>query len=83
MSVKENSDIKNSVKKGFGSKLVYIKKYLKTKMKYYEGKSNTNFDCDKVPKEGSQCICVSVILIDSVFRIGKTYYPDVLLEKFK
>ena len=52
-------------------------------MKYYEGKNNTNFDCDKVPKEGSQCICVSVILIDSVFRIGKTYYPDVLLEKFK
>ena len=52
-------------------------------MKYYEGKSNTNFDCDKVPKEGSQCICVSVILIDCVFRIGKTYYPDVLLEKFK
>ena len=52
-------------------------------MKYYEGKNNTNFDCDKVPKEGSQCICVSVILIDYVFRIGKTYYPDVLLEKFK
>ena len=52
-------------------------------MKYYEGKNNTSFDCDKVPKEGSQCICVSVILIDYVFRIGKTYYPDVLLEKFK
>ena len=52
-------------------------------MKYYEGKNNTNSDCDKVPKEGSQCICVSVILIDYVFRIGKTYYPDVLLEKFK
>ena len=26
---------------------------------------------DKIPKEGSQCIYLSVILIDSVFRTGK------------
>ena len=27
-------------------------------------------------KEGSHCICLPVILIDSVFRTGKNYYPQ-------
>ena len=33
-----------------------------------------------MPKEGSQCICLSVVLIDSVYRTGKNYYPQVFLE---
>ena len=33
-------------------------------------------------KEGCQCICTTVILIDSVCRKDKTYYPQVLLEKY-
>ena len=37
----------------------------------------------KVPKEGSQYICLPVILIDSVFRTGKSYYPQVFLEGWK
>ena len=36
-----------------------------------------------MPREGSQFICLSVILIDSVFRKGKNYYPQVFLEKCK
>ena len=28
-------------------------------------------------QKGSQFICLSVILIDSVFRTGKKYYPQV------
>ena len=43
-------------------------------------KINTNFHKNKIPKEGSQCICLSVILINLVFRIGKNYYPQVFLE---
>ena len=35
--------VKNSVKKEFDSKSVYIEKYLKTKIKSYNGKINTNF----------------------------------------
>ena len=34
-----------------------------------------------MPKEGSQCICLSVVLIDSVYRTGKNYYPQVFLEE--
>ena len=36
-----------------------------------------------MPKEGSQYICLSVILLDSIFRTGKNYYPKVFLEECK
>ena len=49
----------------------------------YSRKINTNFHNDKIPKEGSQFISLSVILIDSVFRTDKTYYPQVFLEECK
>ena len=34
-------------------------------------------------KRSSIYICLSVILIDSVFRAGKNYYPQVFLEECK
>ena len=52
-------------------------------MKSHDGKINTNFHNNKIPKEGSQCICLSVILIDSVYRKHKDYYPQVFLEECK
>ena len=67
----------NIIKKGFDTEQVYNEKYLITKIKFYEGKNFTNFYGDKIPKEGSQCICLSVILIDSAFRTGKNHYPQV------
>ena len=36
-----------------------------------------------MPKEGSQYIFLSVILIGSVFRTGKNYYPQVFLDEYK
>ena len=44
-------------------------------MKSFEGKINPNCCHNEIPKEGFQCILVSVILIDSVFRLSKNYYP--------
>ena len=32
-------------------------------------------------EEGSQCICLSLTLVDSVYRKDKDYYPQVFLEK--
>ena len=64
----------------FGKKLKIVSKnsesvcketYLKAKIKFYYGKINTNFHNDTLSKEGSQFNCLSVILIDSVFRTGK------------
>ena len=46
-------------------------------------KINTNFHNDKMPEKGSNCICLSVISSDSVFKIGKNYYPQMFLKEFK
>ena len=58
-------------------------KYLKTKIKSYTRKINTSPQNNIIPKEGSQFICLSVILINSVFRSGENYYPQVFLEEYK
>ena len=63
--------------------IVYNEKYLKAERKSYNGIINKNFYNDKIPEEDSQFICLSVILIDSVFRTGKDYYPQVFLEECK
>ena len=69
-------NVSNIIKKEFDSKPVCNKKYLITNI-------NTNFHNSKIPKEGPQCISVSVILIDSVYRKDKDYYLQVFLEKSK
>ena len=60
--------VKNTVNKEFHSDLLYNGKYLKAKVKSYNAKINTNFHNNEISKKGSQCICLSVILISSVFR---------------
>ena len=75
--------VKNSLKKEFDSEPVCKEKYLKVKIKSYNGKINTNFHNSKIPREGSQFICLSVILTDTVFRTSKNYYPQVFLEECK
>ena len=35
-----------------------------------------------MPKEGCHCVCLSII-IDSIVKMDKNYYPQVLLEKWK
>ena len=69
--------VRNSFKKEFDSEPVYNQKYLKTKIRSYKGKVNTNFHNKKTPKEGAQCICLTVTLIDSVFRTVGNCYPQV------
>ena len=36
-----------------------------------------------MPKEGSHHICLSIILIDSVFKMNKNYYPQMFLKECK
>ena len=71
------------LRKGFGSERLYNEIDLKVKIKYQEGNVNTCFHNNKMPKEGSHCICLSAVLIHSDLQIGKNYYPPVLLEKCK
>ena len=58
-------------------------KYIKTKIKMYEDRVNTNFQGKKVPKENVSYKCLSLIMLDSVIRVNKKYYPQTLLEECK
>ena len=71
------------IKKEFDGNPVYIENYMKAKIKLYNGKMNTNFHNNKLLKEGSQFIFLSVTSVDSIFRTGKNYYPQVFLEECK
>ena len=68
----------------FDSESVYGNgdKYIKKKIKMYEDRVNTNFQGRKVPKENVSYKCFSLI-IDSVIRVNKKYYPQTLLEECK
>ena len=37
----------------------------------------------KTPKENPSCKCLSLIMLDSVIRANKKYYPQTLLEDCK
>ena len=55
--------------------------YIKTKIKMYEDRVNTNFQGKKVPKENASYKCLSLMMLDSVIRVNKKYYPQTFLEK--
>ena len=59
----------------FDSELVYgdNDKYIKTKIKLYRDKVNTNFQDKKVPKENASYKCLSLIMLDSVVRANKNF----------
>ena len=58
-------------------------KYIKTKIKIYTESITTNFHNKKMPKEKAPCKCLSTIMIDSVIKVNKKYYPQTLLEEYK
>ena len=63
--------VTNIIYKELDSDPVYNKKYIKTKIKPYNGKINANFQGNKIPIEGSHFIFLSMIWIDSFLRTGK------------
>ena len=67
----------------FDSESVYgdNDKYIKTKIKIYRDKVNTNFQGKKVSKENSSYKCFSLIMLDSVIKASKKYHPQTLLEE--
>ena len=58
-------------------------KYIKTKIKMYEDKVKTNFQGKKIPKEDASYKCLSLIVLESVIKVSKKYYPQTLLEECK
>ena len=66
----------------FESKHVYgdDDKYIKTKTKIYEDNMSTDFHNKKMPKEKATCKYLSIIMLHSVIKANKKYYPKTLLE---
>ena len=60
----------SSIIRKTNSELIYNKEYLKAGKKSYNEKINT--------KKCAQCIYLSVILIDTVYKKDKIYYPQVI-----
>ena len=77
--------VETLLKIDFESKPVYgdDDKYIKTKIKIYAGSMITNFHNKKMPKEKAPCKCLSIIMLDSVIKANKKYYPQTLLEEGK
>ena len=69
----------------FESKPVYGDdgKYIKTKIKIYADCMITNFRNKKMLKEKIPCKFLSMIMLDSVIKANKKYYPQTLLEDCK
>ena len=67
----------------FDSEPVYgdTDSYIKTKVKMYDNKVNTNFQEKETPKGDSSYKCLSLIMLDSVVKVGNKYYPQVFLEE--
>ena len=58
-------------------------KYIKTKIKLFGDKVNTNFQGKKLPKENASYKRLSLIMLDSVIRANKKHYHQTLLEECK
>ena len=58
-------------------------KYIKTKIKSYGDKVNTKFQGNQIPKESASNKCLSLIVLDSVTRANKRFFPQTLLEDCK
>ena len=69
----------------FESKPIYGEdvKYMKTKIKTYADNIIINFHNKKMPKEKAPYKCLSIIMIDSVTKANKKYYPQKFLEECK
>ena len=81
------NEIWNKIKKTlnieFHSMPVYDEKYIKAKVREFNGVIKTNFLGDEIPKENVHYACIACITIDSVMKMEKKNYPQVYLEECK
>ena len=75
--------IKNKLNIKFHSQPIYENKYLKTKMREFDGSIKTNFLGNYLPKDNTYYTCIACITIDFIIKINKKNYPQVYLEECK
>ena len=75
--------IKKTLRIKIHSMLFYDEKYIKAKVREFNGVIKTNFLGDEIPKENVHYACIACITIDSVMKMEKKNYPQVYLEECK
>ena len=67
----------------FHDQPLYGKNNLQTEIKSYDNKIKTYFHGNKIHEQNPCCVCISIIVIDSVLKMNKDYYPQIYLEECK
>ena len=75
--------IKETLNIKFHTMPIYDEKYIKFKVRKFNGVIKTNFLGDKISKENVHYACKACITIDSVMKIEKKNYAQVYLEECK
>ena len=75
--------IKNKLGIEFHREPVSEYKYLKAKVRVFDGVIKTNFLGNYIPKENMHYFCIACITIDSVLKMDKKNHPQVYLEECK
>ena len=75
-------EVSADIKKEFNSEPVYVKNYLKTKIKS-DGDEVTDFYDNKIPKFDSNHNCLAVISSNSALNKNDSYYLQVFLKECK
>ena len=75
--------IKDKLGIKFHSEPVYEYKYLKAKVREFDGMVKTNFLNNGMPKENMDYACIACTTIDSVLTIDKKNHPQLYLEECK
>ena len=75
--------IKNKLNIKFHSEPIYENKYLKAKVREFDGNIKTNFLGSGLPKKNTYYTSIACITVDSVLRMNEKSYPQVYLEECK
>ena len=75
--------IRNKLNIKFNSEPIYENKYLKAKVRKFDGDIKTDFLNNGLPRENTYYTCIAYITIDSVLRMNKKNYSQVYLEECK
>ena len=67
----------------FHSVTVFDEKYIKAKVREFNGVIKINILGDETPKENVHYFCIAWITIDSVMKMEGKNYPQVYLEECK
>ena len=75
--------IKNKLNIKFYNQPIYENKYLKAKVRQFDGDIKTNLLGNDLPKENTYYTCIARITIDSIIKMNKKNYPQAYLEECK